>query len=130
MNRKRVSGLRSQFFHRRLHLSSPEKLRSSTQRLGISLKACNCLRWQSAPSPADPQEALETLLKRPARMAAVAQQVLYCFVLNFQRRFGSDPAPSAPLAISHIPQNAIETANVNIHAVLMEMASGQLYSID
>lgn len=49
-NCRLVLSSRSQFFHSRLFLSSPAKLRSTIQRLGMTLKVCSSLRAQSAPS--------------------------------------------------------------------------------
>jgi hypothetical protein len=43
MNCKLVLSLRSQFFHNRLFFSSQAKLRSTIQRLGITLKVCSSL---------------------------------------------------------------------------------------
>jgi len=44
MNCKLVLSSRSQFFHKRLFFSSQAKLRSTTQRLGMTLKVCSSLR--------------------------------------------------------------------------------------
>jgi len=41
MNCKLVLSFRSQFFHSRLFFSSQAKLRSTTQRLGMTLKVCS-----------------------------------------------------------------------------------------
>ena len=41
MNCKLVLSHRSQFFHSRLFFSSQAKLRSTTQRLGITANLCN-----------------------------------------------------------------------------------------
>ena len=50
MNYKLVFSSRSQFFHSRLFFSSQAKLRSTTQRLGITLKVCSLLRLWCAVS--------------------------------------------------------------------------------
>ena len=44
MNCRLVSSFLSQFLHSRLFLSNQEKLRSTTQRLGITANLCSSLR--------------------------------------------------------------------------------------
>lgn len=45
MNCRLVLSFRSQFFHNLRFFSSQAKLRSTTQRLGITANLCNSLRW-------------------------------------------------------------------------------------
>lgn len=48
MNCRLVLSSRSQFFHSRRLFSSQTKLRSTTQRLGMTLKVCSSLRFDLA----------------------------------------------------------------------------------
>lgn len=50
MNCRLVLSLRSQFFHSLRHFSSQAKDRSTTQRLGMTAKACNSLRLATSTS--------------------------------------------------------------------------------
>jgi len=60
MNCKLVLSLRSQFFHSRLFFSSQAKLRSTTQRLGMTLKVCSSLRLAICTVTCPPIRAQDT----------------------------------------------------------------------
>lgn len=73
MNCKLVFSSRSQFFHSRRFFSNQAKLRSTTQRLGMTLKACSSLLHCHMLA----QDAPDALCKGQAYIAAVAQQALH-----------------------------------------------------
>ena len=64
INCKLVLSQRSQFFHNRRFFSSHAKLRSTIQRLGITLKVCNSLRFAIWSEPLEDGSLLQQALKK------------------------------------------------------------------
>ena len=78
MNCKLVLSQRSQFFHSRRFFSNQAKLRSTTQRFGMTLKVCNSLRFTICTVKFLPSVS-RTLHKKLTHIAAVAQHTLHLF---------------------------------------------------
>ena len=68
---------RSQFFHNLLFFSNHAKLRSTTQRWGMSLKVCNSLLLATCTVTCSPTISRTPLRKGLARVAAVGQHICH-----------------------------------------------------
>ena len=91
-----VLSSRSQFFHNRLFLSSQAKLRSTTQRLGMTLKVCSSLRLAICTVTCPP--GVLHPLRKGLYVAAISQQALYPAQPGLNA-----PAPAAlPFTIGHL----------------------------
>lgn len=85
MNCKLVLSNRSQFFHSRLFFSNQAKLRSTTQRLGITLNVCKFAALGDLHSHVLTQNFTHALRIGLANIAAVAQNACTLLRPGLQR---------------------------------------------
>ncbi|MBV6389018.1 MAG: hypothetical protein JNIBNLAF_00614 [Nitrosomonas europaea] len=98
MNCKLVLSLRSQFFHNLRFFSNQAKLRSTTQRLGITLNMFNSLRLAICTVTRSPKMSRTPLANWFSGITAVAQQAFYLP----QGRLAARQGPQRTVAVGHL----------------------------